>query len=106
MRSSVILCVVAAAMCFAASAQSTSPYYHKFTNLQKNTWGPGYALLAPTWSICKSCSSTSNSVNWSRTKDVLSPSLSGGSAKHAIGGTHPYADFLWNDHLVGSFTTQ
>jgi hypothetical protein len=74
--------------------------------LQKNTWGPGYALLAPSWGICSSCSPTASSVNWHRTKGISSPSLSGSAAKHLIGGTHSYADILWNDHLVGSFSTQ
>ena len=87
-------------------AQTTSPYYHKFTNLQKNTWGPGYALLAPSWAICSSCSPTSSKVNWYRNKSISAPSLSGSASQHHIGGTHPYADILWNDHLVGSFSTQ
>jgi len=100
----VALCLVV--VCSAAFAQSTSPYYHKFTNLQKNSWAPGYALLAPTWAICSSCSSTSSAVNWSRTRGVSSPALSGNATKHAIGGTHPYADILWNNHLVGDFSTQ
>jgi len=32
--------------------------------------------------------------------------VSGSAAKHLIGGTHAYADILWNDHLVGFFSTQ
>jgi len=105
-RYRLILCLVAATVCSAAFAQTTSPYYHKFTNLQKNTWGPGYALLAPSWGICSNCSATASSVNWHRIKGISSPSLSGSAAKHLIGGTHSYADILWNDHLVGSFSTQ
>lgn len=101
-----VFCLMALPFCGALSAQTTSPYYHKFTNLQKNNWGPGYALLAPTWQICGSCSPTSSSVNWSRHKPVSSPSMSGSATKHNIGGTHPYADILWNDHLVGNFSTQ
>jgi hypothetical protein len=101
-----VICLTALSFCAASFAQTTSPYYHKFTNLQKNNWGPGYALLAPSWGICGSCSPTSSSVNWSRNRPVATPSLSGSAAKHNIGGTHPYADILWNDHLVGNFTTQ
>jgi hypothetical protein len=105
-RYRLILCLIAATACSAAFAQTTSPYYHKFTNLQKNGWGPGYALLSPSWSICGSCSPTASRVNWSRTRYVSSPSVSGSATKHSIGGTHPYSDILWNDHLVGSFSTQ
>jgi hypothetical protein len=32
--------------------------------------------------------------------------MSGSATKHSIGGTHSYADILWNDHLVGYFSTQ
>lgn len=32
--------------------------------------------------------------------------MSGSSTRHHIGGTHPYADILWNNHLVGSFSSQ
>src|SRR6476660_1324140 len=100
-RYRLIVCLVAATVvCSAAFAQSTSPYYHKFTNLQKNTWGPGYALLAPTWSICKSCSSTSKSVNWSRTKGGPSPSRDVGPGRHEGDGTQLCAGFVWRDHRV------
>jgi hypothetical protein len=101
-----ILCLVALCLTTVLSAQTTSPYYHKFTSLQKLSWGPGYALLAPSWGICSTCSSTSSSVNWYRNASVSSPSVSGGSTKHHIGGTHAYADLLWNNHLVGSFSSQ
>ena len=103
----VVLCLIALSSFTALSAQNTSsPYYHKFSNLQKNNWGPGYALLSPSWSICKTCSSTASSVNWSRNRNLGSPSLSGSSTKHSIGGTRAYSDILWNDHLVGSFSSQ
>lgn len=101
------LCLIALSSIAALSAQNTSsPYYHKFSNLQKNNWGPGYALLSPSWSICGSCSSTSSRVNWSRNRYVSSPSLSGSATKQSIGGSRPYSDILWNDHLVGSFSSQ
>jgi hypothetical protein len=100
------ICLMALSTTAALSAQTTSPYYHKFTNLQNTSWGPGYALLAPSWGICSGCSSSSKSVNWSRSAGVKSPSVSGSAARHNIGGTHAFADFLWNNHLVGSFSTQ
>ena len=91
----------------AAFAQDTSsPYYHKFYDLgSKSGWGPGYALLSPSWSICTSCSPTSSTVNWSRTTGDSSPALDGNSTKHHIGGTRPYSDILWNNHLIGAFSS-
>ncbi len=86
--------------------QSTSPYYKKFWNLQSQKGWSGYALLSPSWGICTSCSPTGSNVNWSRVPGITSPSVSGSSTHHAIGGTHPYADILWNNHLVGNFSSQ
>ena len=87
-------------------AQTTSPYYHKVTNLQQQKGWSGYALLAPSWGICGSCSPTGSSVNWSRKAGVSSPSVSGSSTNHHIGGTHPFADILWNNHIIGDFSSQ
>src|SRR5690349_23289 len=93
-----LFCLMALSLSTALSAQTSSPYYHQFSNLQQKSWGPGYALLAPTWGICKTCSPTSSSVNWYRNTGIASPSLSGSSTNHHIGGTHPFADILWNNH--------
>jgi len=89
-----------------AFPQTTSPYYNKFWNLQSSSGWSAYALLSPSWSICTSCSSTDSTVNWYRTPGISSPSLSGSSTKHHIGGTRPYSDVLWNNHIVGSFSSQ
>ncbi len=35
-----------------------------------------------------------------------SPSLSGGSTVYWLGGTAPYSDALWNNHLIGPFSSQ
>jgi hypothetical protein len=45
-------------------------------------------------------------VNWARVPGVSSPALNGSSTKHSIGGTRPYSDILWNNHLVGAFSSQ
>jgi hypothetical protein len=90
----------------AAFAQTTSPYYKKISNLQQQKGWTGYALLSPSWSICSSCSPTASNVNWSRTPGISSPALSGSSTKHSIGGTLTYSDILWNNHLVGDYSSQ
>jgi hypothetical protein len=90
----------------AAFAQTTSQYYHKIYSLQKQKGWSGYALLAPSWGICTSCSPSGSSVNWSRTPFISSPSASGASTNHHIGGTHSFADILWNNHIIGNFSSQ
>jgi hypothetical protein len=40
------------------------------------------------------------------TQGISSPSLSGKAAKFDIGGTTPYADALWNNHLIGHLSSQ
>jgi hypothetical protein len=90
----------------AAFAQTTSPYYHKIYNLQQQKGWSGYALLAPSWGICTSCSPTGTNINWSRTPNISSPSLTGRSTNHHIGGTHSFGDILWNNHIIGNFSSQ
>ena len=93
-------------MVSSAFSQSTSPYYKKFWNLQKAKGWSGYALLSPTWGICGWCSPSGSTVNWYRGAGVKSPSLTGSAAHHHIGGSRPYSDILWNNHIVGSFSSQ
>jgi len=77
-----------------------------FSNLdQQNGW-TGYALLPSAYSICSSCQPSGPQVTWSRTTGVSSPSLSGNSTEHTIGGTTAYADVLWNNHLIGDYSSQ
>jgi hypothetical protein len=40
------------------------------------------------------------------TPGISSPSQSGNATKFDIGGTTPYADVLWNNHLIGDFSSQ
>ena len=40
------------------------------------------------------------------TQDVSSPSLSGSATIFNVGGTTPYSDALWNNHLIGQLSSQ
>ena len=85
---------------------SGNPGNNTFTNLHvKNGW-QGYALLPTSYAICTTCSPNGPQATWSRTVGVSSPSLSGNSARHDIGGKTQYADILWNNHLIGDFSSQ
>jgi hypothetical protein len=77
-----------------------------FTNLhQKGGW-QGFALLPTSYAICSSCSPTGPQLIWYRGTGVSSPSLTGNSTQHHVGGKTQYADALWNNHLIGDFSSQ
>lgn len=77
-----------------------------FTNLHQEPGWNGYALLPPLYDICNSCVPSGPQATWSMTQKISSPSLSGNSSKMSIGGDTDYADILWNNHLIGNFSTQ
>jgi hypothetical protein len=75
-------------------------------NLQKQSGWTGYGLLAPDYAICSSCKPGGPQVAWAMTQGVSSPSLPGSSSRMDIGGQTPYSDVLWNNHLIGDFSSQ
>ena len=77
-----------------------------FYNLQQQGGWNGYGLLPVSYAICSSCSSGGPQVTWSRWTGIKSPSLSGNATQHNVGGKTRYADALWNNHLIGDFSTQ
>ncbi|MBV8476202.1 MAG: hypothetical protein JOZ36_06020 [Acidobacteria bacterium] len=76
-----------------------------FYNLHQQGGWNGFGMLPPAYNICGNCSP---SVTWSRWTGVKSPSLSGSSTQHNLGGTSSpgYKDAFWNNHLIGDFSTQ
>jgi major membrane immunogen (membrane-anchored lipoprotein) len=72
------------------------------SNLQNSGGWHAYGELAPKYNICSSCPG----VTWSTKQGINSPSLSGKAAQYHIGGTTPYSDVLWNNHLIGDGSTQ
>jgi hypothetical protein len=77
-----------------------------FSNLQDSQGWTGYALLPPQYSICSGCVPSGPQVTWAMTQNISSPSLSGHSSQMQIGGQTDYADVLWNNHLIGNFSSQ
>jgi hypothetical protein len=79
----------------------------QFVHLDQQTGWTGYALIPPTYNICTSCVPTGPQLTWSMTQGITSPALSGGdSARMDIGGQTDYSDALWNNHLIGDFSSQ
>jgi major membrane immunogen (membrane-anchored lipoprotein) len=77
-----------------------------FSSLQKGVGWTGYALQPPSFAICNSCKPTGPGTTWAMTQNITSPALSGASSKYDIGGTMVYSDVLWNNHLIGDFSSQ
>lgn len=78
-----------------------------FSNLQKSGGWTGYALLPPGFGICSTCTSSGSKVKWSWNQGISSPSTDGISTKSAYnGGSTQWADILWNNHLIGDFSSQ
>jgi major membrane immunogen (membrane-anchored lipoprotein) len=77
-----------------------------FAHLQEDGGWTGYGLLPPSYNICSSCAPSGPQVSWSATQNVSSPSLSGHASLMQIGGENAYSDVLWNNHLIGDFSSQ
>jgi hypothetical protein len=77
-----------------------------FSNLHQEAGWTGYALLPTLYEICSSCSPGGPDTTWAMTQKISSPSLSGNAARMDIGGKTVYSDVLWNNHLIGDFSSQ
>lgn len=84
----------------------SGPQSGQFVNLHQQKGWTGYGLLPPTYNICQSCSPSGPQVTWGMTQGVSSPSQTGNSARMDIGGQTVYSDGLWNNHLIGDFSSQ
>ena len=90
-----------------ATSPTPAPNAKTFSDLQSQTGWSSYALLAPSWGICSTCTSTGSQLSWSWTQNISSPSLDGLSTRSYYGGgTVKWGDVLFNNHLIGSFSSQ
>jgi len=81
------------------------PSGNTFSNLHQGGGWTGYGLLPLSYSICNSCSPNGPQVTWAMKQGVSSPSMSGNATEFDIGGKTQYADALWNNHLIGDFSS-
>jgi len=78
-----------------------------FYNLQHSGGWKGYALLPPNFPICSNCASNGSKASWWWSQGQSNPSLDGISTRADYGGgTTQWADILWNNHLIGDFSSQ
>ena len=78
----------------------------QFVNLHQKSGWTGYALLPPLYNICPYCKPAGPETSGSMNQGVTSPALTGNSARMDIGGQTLYSDVLWNNHLIGDFSSQ
>jgi hypothetical protein len=74
-----------------------------FTNLQATPVWESWAQKAPAY---QDCDYPCTGVTWSMQQGMKAPSLSGNATQFNLGGTTPYSDVLFVNHLIGVFSTQ
>ncbi len=77
-----------------------------FYNIQSIGGWNSYAQQPPSYADCASCTPSGPGTTWAMYQGVKSPTLSGSSTQYNIGGTMPYSDVLWNNHLIGDFSSE
>jgi hypothetical protein len=77
-----------------------------FSNLQSSGGWSGYAQQPPNYSDCLTCTPAGPGTTWALYQKITSPTMSGSSTQYNIGGTMPYSDVLWNNHLIGDLSSQ
>lgn len=78
-----------------------------FSNLQNSKGWTGYALLPPSFGICGDCTPSGSRAKWAWSPNDSSTSMDGISTKTTYGGgSTQWADILWNNHLIGDFSSQ
>jgi len=75
-----------------------------FSNLQASGGWAQYGQGAPNFVDCSP--SPCDGIQFSMSQNQSSPSLSGNSTVYWVGGSTPYSDALWNNHLIGDGSSQ
>ena len=84
---------------------SVPPGTNTFSNLQKGSGWTGYGLLPTSYNICSSCQPGGPQVTWSFSQGITSPTITGSAMQFNLGGQTQFADALWNNHLIGDFSS-
>ena len=75
-------------------------------NLHSSGGWNGYAQQPPNYGDCATCTPSGPETTWAMYQGIKSPTMSGNSTQYNIGGTEAYTDVLWNNHLIGDFSSQ
>ncbi len=77
-----------------------------FYNLQASAGWNGYAQQPPSYQDCTTCVSSGPGTTWAMYQGIKSPSMDNNATQFNIGGDMDYSDVLWNNHLIGDFSSQ
>jgi hypothetical protein len=77
---------------------------NSFSNLQSSVGWSGYGQGPPNFVDCSP--SPCDGIAYSSAQGIKSPSLSGNATQYNLGGTAVYSDALFNNHLIGAFSSQ
>jgi hypothetical protein len=75
-----------------------------FTNLQHSGGWSAYGQTAPSYVDCSP--SPCDGITFSLSQNIKSPSMSGEATDFYVGGTTPFGDALFNNHLIGDLSSQ
>jgi hypothetical protein len=77
---------------------------NQLSNLQSSGGWSQYGQGPPIFVDCSP--SPCDGISFSMTQGINSPSLSGNATAYWVGGITPYSDALWNNHLIGTSSSQ
>jgi hypothetical protein len=77
---------------------------NSFTNLQHSGGWAGYGQIGPNYVDCSP--SPCDGISFWMAQNISSPSLSGEASEFNLGGTAAFGDTLWNNHLIGTDSSQ
>lgn len=77
---------------------------NSFSNLQQSSGWASYGQGPPDFVDCSP--SPCDGITFSMSQGASSPSMSGSAAQFNLGGTAVYTDALFNNHLIGAFSSQ
>lgn len=77
-----------------------------FWNVQSSGGWNSYAQQPPSYGDCTWCTPSGPETTWATYQGIKNPSLSGSATQFNLGGTQAYTDVLWNNHLIGDFSSQ
>ncbi len=75
-----------------------------FTNLQHSGGWSGYGQGPPNFIDCSP--SPCDGITFWMAQNIKSPSMSGEAMEVNVGGSAPYSDTLYNNHLIGDLSSQ
>ena len=77
---------------------------NSFSHLQSSGGWAQFGQKGPSYVDCSP--SPCNGISFSMAQNVSSPSMSGHASEFNVGGSAPFSDGLWNNHLIGPSSSQ